>query len=1276
MSSASASFVPVSLRRVLVVLLGSTLAAGLAGCAVGGGNTASSTTGSGVLPAVKTLGGTVYGGSQPISGATVQLVAVGQTGYGSSGAVVATTTTSAAGTWSLTGTYSCPASTSALPYTLVYLTATGGNPGLASGTNGQISLMAALGSCQALVATPPTIAINEATTVASVYALAQFMSATGTIGSYGSSTTGIVNAFATVNNLVNVNTGAMLSTTPAGNGVVPAAELNTLANILATCVNSPGGAAGSATPCGSLLTDATPSGGTAPLNTLQAVLDIALHPGQNVGSLYGLVSTGGPFQPTLPTAPNDWTVALAYGFQGYAANSQSQQGIAIDAGGNVWTVDNQQVGPNSGTTGVGLLSPTGSNLGVSPANNGGDAVAIDLMGNAWVVNTAGSTLSGYNYQPTNGGVVSFAGPFTSSQGLSAPKSLAIDANNNLWIANSGNNSVSKVAITSTGEQFLSGNSGYTLGGLNAPNRIAVDSFGNAYVANASSITQLFPNGVPMAGSPFAVTTQASSALVSTGAAGGYIIAPQASSGNITVFRTPGDPGNALVDHISPAGATGTQAIAIDGSQNVWIANTSSNSLSVAVSPNASANQGSAVNPNGYKGGNVNDPTGIAIDGSGNVWVSNGVPTVTGSLVTSISEFVGAAVPLVTPTAGELSAETYLQSPGVPSYTYPISSQLPFYTPGVSYQTQLVAATGLGGSFMLTEAQATAGNTGVYTWSLAAGSAPLPSGFTLSPSGLISGTTNVTTSTTISVQATQISSQSIAISGPVTLTPTTGIAPLGNEAALNGSYAMLMETFHNNVQTGLTAGGSIIASVAFNGSGTVTGELDHNDRNGTSSQNATFTGSYTYGANNLGTLVLVPNVSGTSPIVFAFAGTGLSGATPQTLRLIQLDDTLAQGTASSGQMGSGVARLQTSASFAPPTLNQSFVFGMQGETPCVLINGNGCTNATVSPFGPLSMVGKFTGNGAGTITFGEEDGAGVNTNYAAITMTGTYTNPDSSGRGTITFAYTGSNVPLAPTHYVYYLVNSGEMLLLSSDGHANFSLLSGDALVQNTTFTTSTLAGNYIGWETAGYNGDGISTYPIESGGQLFVVSVSSPGSLTVFNDQNSSGNVSLEQTQGTDPFSIDANGRIASGNVTLYAASSSRLFGTVQPGATGGGGPGLITLQQQTGSGFSCADLNGNIGAGTIASVVDMPTSTTEYVFTAGKASATQDFSQFGTIREGNPFTSYCSTDSLTSSLGRFEFYDTYYQRLQAVYTITQGQKYVALDLSDTPTPAVMILEK
>ncbi|WP_353072834.1 hypothetical protein [Tunturiibacter gelidiferens] len=71
------------------------------------------------------LHGTAYGGDQPVSGATIQLYAVGTTGDGSASTPLLTqaVTSDSSGEFTLTGDYQCPSAS-----TQVYLTAAGGNP--------------------------------------------------------------------------------------------------------------------------------------------------------------------------------------------------------------------------------------------------------------------------------------------------------------------------------------------------------------------------------------------------------------------------------------------------------------------------------------------------------------------------------------------------------------------------------------------------------------------------------------------------------------------------------------------------------------------------------------------------------------------------------------------------------------------------------------------------------------------------------------------------------------------------------------------------------------------------------------------------------------------------------------------------------------------------------------------------------------------------------------------------------------------------------------------
>ena len=127
----------------------------------------------GASPPGVALQGRVHGGQQAVSGATIALYAAGATGNGT-GAVnllgTRSVTTDQYGGFNITGDYTCPTAT-----TQVYLVARGGNPGLAANTsNPALVLMAPLGDCGNLTQST-FIAVNEVTTVASAWTLAQFL---------------------------------------------------------------------------------------------------------------------------------------------------------------------------------------------------------------------------------------------------------------------------------------------------------------------------------------------------------------------------------------------------------------------------------------------------------------------------------------------------------------------------------------------------------------------------------------------------------------------------------------------------------------------------------------------------------------------------------------------------------------------------------------------------------------------------------------------------------------------------------------------------------------------------------------------------------------------------------------------------------------------------------------------------------------------------------------------------------------------------------------------
>jgi len=583
------------------------------------------------------LRGNLHGGQQPVANAHIYLLAANTTGYGqpsvslldptatgNADSIGAYVLTDSFGNFSISGEYTCT------PNTQVYLYALGGNPG--AGPNSAVGAMAILGNCPAsgnFLSSVPYVSINEVSTVAAAFAISGFATDATHVSSSGTALaqTGIANAFANAANLVSLGDGYPLATTPAGNGVVPFATINTLANVLAACNNTSGPTSAG---CSTLFSNTLSGGltGSAPTDTASAAINIAHNPGVNVANLFFLPPPTAPFTPTLVTQPGDFTLPINFSGGGLAEPTS----IAIDAMGNVWAT-------NYANNAVTQLSSSGAPISPSDGYNGETStpvsVAIDLSGNAWVANSATSSLTEYSSTGTPMSPAPFG--FTGG-GLIAPQGVAIDANGDAWVASFAD-TVSEFAASGNP---LSPPAGFTGGGLNGPGGIAIDSAGSVWIPNCSSngisgVTKFSSSGVPM--SPV------------NGFLGGGIDLPFSiaidASGNAWVANAHGSSLSLLSPSGSPispsSGFTGGGlnvpfAVAIDGAGNAWAANFQSSTVSEL------SNAGNPISPaTGYAGSSLIGPQAIALDGSGNVWIAN-------SNAATLTELVGAAVPVVTPIA--------------------------------------------------------------------------------------------------------------------------------------------------------------------------------------------------------------------------------------------------------------------------------------------------------------------------------------------------------------------------------------------------------------------------------------------------------------------------------------------------------------------------------------------------------------------------------------------------------------------------------------------------
>jgi hypothetical protein len=666
---------------------------------------------------VSGLHGKTHGGQFPVTGSSVQVydVSAAGTGYGMASAALGTAvTTDQYGGWTY-GSFTCNSDSDEL-----YVVSSGGNPGLGGSINSpSLELTAALGPCgQVQAGNPSFVFIDEVTTVAMEYSLAGFATDTLHIGTSTTNLLGLTNAFATANNLVNVTTGQAYTNTPAYNtapsgapldtfrSIVPYDLINTLANVIASCVNTDGDT-NSGSPCanlfaitgGSLAMPIGNNGVTGPTatNTADAVLYIAHNPGlpgsssfadTNTSNLFALITPSAPFGPALSAAPNDYTMTVNYvggGLGGVKTRSTSGgTRLTIDGSGNVWI-------PNSGRGTVTELNNLGAPLsqttiiGAAPAYNpttvGGYYpgaspaglpinLAIDLDSNIWV-----SDADECLYELNSSGVFNATLGFdTTACPDQAEGGIAVDTSNNVWLQ--GETFITAVN-NSTGAALSSSfpiTSGFT---ALAPN-LGVDYSGNVWFIDAG--TGKYGYATTSATVPFLSTAELASpngswaygAFTASGGNGGLSMWVPAADGTedvqpVLVTGTSTQM-NTLPQQLLPDSLWSPTYITSDGNSRYYFANNGGESSrsGTDVPPNinvfTSGETQVSTFTSGFTGGSalmaLDEPDGIAIDQSGNVWVVNannanssvsapagGTYLGDGVNAANVTEFVGLAAPV-------------------------------------------------------------------------------------------------------------------------------------------------------------------------------------------------------------------------------------------------------------------------------------------------------------------------------------------------------------------------------------------------------------------------------------------------------------------------------------------------------------------------------------------------------------------------------------------------------------------------------------------------------
>ena len=368
------------------------------------------------------------------------------------------------------------------------------------------------------------------------------------------------------------------------------------------------------------------------------------------------------------------------------ASFSSPEGVAVDSDGNVYVADTGNhvirriaAGPTGGavTTFAGSTMGFADNAMATMASfNAPQGIAVDSDNNVYVADTGNHRIRRIAAGTTVGGAVStFAGSAAMGSAdnatatmasFNAPQGIAVDSDNNVYVADTGNHVIRRIAAGTTVGGAVSTFAGSTMGfadnatatdaQFKAPQGLAVDSDNNVYVADTGNhrIRRI------AAGS---TTGDAVTTVAGGGTAGFMDGAPTAAQFNsprgiavrgTTIYvsdttnhrirrigaqaTTPPPPVSTLVGSGTAAftDASGAEAqfsspedLATDSTGNVYVADTANHCIRkitsagvVTTFAGTCRTMGSANHATDATMASFNAPEGLAVDGTGNVYVAD------------------------------------------------------------------------------------------------------------------------------------------------------------------------------------------------------------------------------------------------------------------------------------------------------------------------------------------------------------------------------------------------------------------------------------------------------------------------------------------------------------------------------------------------------------------------------------------------------------------------------------------------------------------------------
>jgi uncharacterized protein (TIGR03437 family) len=350
-------------------------------------------------------------------------------------------------------------------------------------------------------------------------------------------------------------------------------------------------------------------------------------------------------------------VAVDGSYNVYIADTGDNTIREVTTDGNIATIAGDSFPSYQGDGGLAIVAELHSPEDVAVDSSGN--VYIADTANAYVREITAST-GEINYIAGDGSIgFSGDGGYATSAGLIAPFALALDSSNNVYFAENGDSRVREINVTTLDISTVAGNGtagfagdGSTAGNaeINSPTGIALDSSGNLYIADSlnyrirkvasGNISTFAGNGTLSYsgdGGPASKAQLNTPQGVAADAAGNLYLADTLNNvvrkvspnGTISNFAGNGGAGSSG-DGGAATGAqlNGPQGLAVDASGNLFIADTLNakvrkvSTSGVITTVAGSGTPGYGGDGSAASGAQLNLPIGLAVDAAANLYIAD------------------------------------------------------------------------------------------------------------------------------------------------------------------------------------------------------------------------------------------------------------------------------------------------------------------------------------------------------------------------------------------------------------------------------------------------------------------------------------------------------------------------------------------------------------------------------------------------------------------------------------------------------------------------------